>query len=102
MKRLSSLFVFCVILVVIAAGCGTPKANASFNSKNKPLPDYVLNSSAKVKETYIMASNYSNVLSQVPCFCGCAADGHKNNLNCFIDQMGPNNTVEAWDNHGVT
>jgi hypothetical protein len=88
---------------MIAAGCSsTNKANTTLNPKNIPLPDYVLNSSKMVQETYIMASNYPDVLSQVPCFCGCAADGHKSNLNCFVKQMGPNNTVEAWDNHGIT
>jgi hypothetical protein len=102
MKRLSSILIIIVALAVIAAGCGTQKANVTFNKKNQPLPDYVLNSSSKVQETYIMASNYTNVLSQVPCFCGCAADGHKSNLNCFIGKMGPNNTVEAWDQHGIS
>jgi hypothetical protein len=102
MKRFTSIFIIIVALAVIAAGCGTQKANTAFNKKNQPLPDYVLNSSSKVQEAYIMASNYPKVLSQVPCFCGCAADGHKSNLNCFIGKMGPNNTVEAWDQHGIS
>lgn len=102
MKRISSILSIIVALIVIAAGCGSPKANLTFNTKNKPLPDYVLNSSKIVQETYIMASNYPEVISQVPCFCGCAADGHKSNLNCFIQKMGPGNTVEAWDQHGIS
>jgi hypothetical protein len=96
------IFIAIVALTVIVAGCGAPKANLTFNSKNKPLPDYVVNSSKMVKETYTMASNYPEVVGQVPCFCGCEADGHKSNLDCFVKQMGPNNTVEEWDQHGVS
>lgn len=102
MKRFISMFAIMIALMVIISGCGTSKANVTFNKKNQPLPDYVMNSSKMVKETYIMASNYPKVLSQVPCFCGCASDGHKSNLNCFIQQMDGNNAVTAWDPHGVT
>lgn len=102
MKRVTSILIIIIALSVIAAGCGTQKENLTFNKKNKAFPDFVLNSSQKVKETYILASNYPDVLAQVPCFCGCAADGHKSNLNCFVQKMGPGNAVEAWDQHGVT
>ncbi len=101
MKRFTSIMIVILAIVVIAAGCGTKKENLTLNAKHKPLPDYVLNSSAMVKETYIMASNNPEVLAQVPCFCGCVSDGHKSNLNCFIQKMGPNKAVEAWDQHGI-
>lgn len=102
MKRVTSILIIMVALVVFVAACGAPKANVTFNKKNQPLPDYVLNSSQMIQETYTMASNYPEVLAQVPCFCGCEADGHKSNLNCFIQEMGPGNTVEAWDQHGIS
>jgi hypothetical protein len=100
-KRFSTMLIIIAALALIVAGCGSQKANVTFNKKNKPLPDYVLNSSKMVQETYIMASNYPDVLSKVQCFCGCAADGHKSNLNCFVGKMGSNGAVEAWDQHGI-
>lgn len=102
MKRLPLLLVYGIILAMIAAGCSSTKENLTLDKKHKPFPDYVLNSSQKVQETYIMASNYPDVLAQVQCFCGCAADGHKSNLNCFVQDMGPGNAVQAWDPHGIT
>jgi hypothetical protein len=96
------LFTIIIAITVIVAGCGSSKVNVTFNSKHTPLPDYVSNSSKMVKETYIMASNYPEVVGQVPCFCGCEADGHKSNRDCFIQKMGPGNTVEAWDQHGIS
>ena len=102
MKRFAFILITIVALAVIVAGCGTKKENLTLNKKHQPFPNYVLNSSSKVQETYIMASNNPNVLSQVPCFCGCVADGHKSNLNCFVQKMGSNNAIEAWDQHGIT
>lgn len=103
MKRIFSVLFICIGLAIIAAGCGTKKENLTLASKNKPLPDYVLNSSEKVKDTYLLAAKYPSVLASVPCYCGCASEvGHKNNLNCFVDKMGSNNAVQEWDQHGIT
>lgn len=101
MKRFTFILAVIVALALIAAGCGTKKEGLTLDKKNKPLPDYVLNSSEKVQQTYILAAKYPEVLASVPCYCGCAADGHKSNLNCFVDQMGSNNAVEEWDQHGI-
>jgi len=92
----------CIIFVVIAAGCGTKKVDLKLASKHKPLPDYVLNSSQKVKDTYLMAAKFPDVVGAVPCYCGCAADGHKSNLNCYVQKMGANHAVEEWDQHGIS
>lgn len=101
MKRRASILVFIVILSVLMAGCGATKANLTFDSKHESLPDYVLNSSKKVQETYIMASNYLEVIAQVPCFCECSTAGHKSNLDCFVKQIGSDNAVNVWDDHGI-
>jgi hypothetical protein len=104
MKRFVSLLVIGIAAVLLVAGCGSKINNEKWtlDKKHAPLPDYVLNSSEKVQETYIMASKYPDVVASVPCFCGCAADGHKSNMNCFIQKMGSTNAVEAWDPHGIT
>ncbi|MDV2888507.1 PCYCGC motif-containing (lipo)protein, partial [Alkalihalophilus pseudofirmus] len=77
---------------LIVAACSSKKPNVTLDKKHKPLPDYVLNSSEKIQETYIMVSNYPEVVSKVPCYCGCSEqDGHKSNLDCYIDHFGKNN-----------
>ncbi|GHH96953.1 hypothetical protein AM1BK_04960 [Neobacillus kokaensis] len=98
MKRLFSLIIICMTMIHIVAACSSNEANVTLDKKHKPLPDYVLNSSEKIKETYIMVSNYPEVVANVPCYCGCfAQDGHKSNLDCYIDHFGENNAVEEWD-----
>ncbi len=103
MKRITSFLFLFTLIAIVAAGCGSKLDDESWklDKKHEPLPDYVLNTSDKIQETYIMASTYPEVIAQVPCYCGCKADGHKSNLDCFIHNMGPDNSVEEWDSHGI-
>jgi hypothetical protein len=103
MKRIFSLLFLSIVLAVIVAGCGSKlkDVNWTLDKKHQPLADFVLNSSEKVQETYIMASTYPEVVASVPCYCGCAAEGHKSNLDCFVKKMGTDNAVEEWDTHGI-
>jgi hypothetical protein len=103
MKKILSLLFLCTAIGLLIAACGNSKEmNETLDKKHLPLPDYVLNSSDLVQETYAMVSNYPEVVAGVPCYCGCfASDGHKSNLDCFIDQFGENNAVTGWDSMGI-
>jgi hypothetical protein len=103
LKRLTALLLTGIIALSILSGCSSNKEKLSLDSKDKALPDYVLNTSDKIKETYIMAATYPQVLASVPCYCGCGTtDGHKSNLDCFVDQFGDDQNVEEWDSMGVS
>jgi hypothetical protein len=103
MKRITSLLFLFILIAIVAAGCSSKLDDKKWtlDKKHQPLPDYVLNTSEKIQETYIMASTYPEVIAQVPCYCGCEADGHKSNLDCFIKGMGSDNDVVEWDSHGI-
>ncbi|CRK84094.1 putative lipoprotein [Neobacillus massiliamazoniensis] len=103
MKRITSFMLLCLLILVVAAGCSSKKVTWTLDKKHKPLPDYVMNSSEKIQETYIMASKYPDVLAQVPCYCGCGTqDGHNSNMNCYIDKLGENKAVEQWDSMSIS
>jgi len=104
MKRITSLLFLFILLAIVAAGCGSKLDDESWklDKKHQPLPDYVLNSSEIIQETYIMASTYPEVVASVPCYCGCVNDGHKSNLDCFVQSVGEGNAVEQWDSHGIS
>lgn len=98
MKRLTSLLFTGIVSLGILSGCGSDKEELALDPKHKELPDYVMNTSEKIQETYIMAAQYPQVLASVPCYCGCyGEDGHVSNLDCYIDQMGSDNEVVEWD-----
>ncbi|WHY84606.1 PCYCGC motif-containing (lipo)protein [Neobacillus novalis] len=104
MKRITTLLFFCFTVALIVAGCGSKldKEKWALDKKHKSLPDYVLSSSEKVQETYVMAATYPEVIASVPCYCGCSVEGHKSNLDCFVKQVGGENAVTEWDSHGIS
>lgn len=103
MKKLLVLGLMSFLMIGFLTGCGSNKGtDETLDSKHEPLPDFVLNASDQVQEAYVLAAEYPEALSVAPCFCGCyAIDGHKSNLDCFVDSMGSDNAVTGWDTMGV-
>lgn len=104
MKRLAALVLTGILTIGIATGCSSGKEveGLVLDSKHIAMPDYVINSSPIVQETYLMAAKYPEVLASVPCYCNCnASAGHMSNLDCFVKEMGPENSVNEWDSHGI-
>jgi hypothetical protein len=54
-----------------------------------------------IRAAYTFAAEHPEVLSFVPCFCGCEAAGHKGNHDCFVKERAANGDVIAWDEHGT-
>jgi hypothetical protein len=54
-----------------------------------------------VAAAYQFAAEHPEVLSYVPCFCGCEHSGHKGNHDCFVHSRAANGDVIEWDEHGV-
>jgi hypothetical protein len=50
----------------------------------------------KVREAYRFAVANYDLLNQIPCFCGCGAEGHRGNGDCYVDAVRPDGTV-AFD-----
>ena len=58
-------------------------------------------SAAVVTAAYEFAAEHPEVLSYVPCFCGCQRAGHQGNADCFVKSRASNGDVIEWDEHGV-
>jgi hypothetical protein len=54
-----------------------------------------------VRSVFTFAADHPEVLSKVPCFCGCENRGHKNNDDCFVAARDAGGRVTAWEPHGV-
>ncbi len=103
MKRLILLIMMGILSLGLTTGCSSDeKEELVLDSKHSAMPDYVLNSSPIVQETYVMAAQHPDALAAVPCYCNCyESAGHTSNRDCFIKQMGPDNKVAEWDPHGI-
>jgi hypothetical protein len=54
-----------------------------------------------VKAAYKFAAEHPEVMSYVPCFCGCEHMGHRGNEDCFVKARDVNGDVVQWEDHGM-
>jgi len=54
-----------------------------------------------VRAAYVFAAEHPEVLSYVPCFCGCERGGHRGNEDCFVSARDANGDVTEWEPHGL-
>ncbi len=52
------------------------------------------------RATYDFAAQHPEILSYVPCYCGCGTQGHKANDSCFVARRDAKGNVLEWDTHG--
>ena len=66
------------------------------------LPGYPLGRSPQViTAAYKFAAEHPEILTYVPCFCGCERSGHRGNEDCFVKTRGTNGDVVEWEPHGM-
>ena len=54
-----------------------------------------------VRAAYRFAAEHPEILSYVPCFCGCERGGHRGNEDCFVKARNTQGDVTEWDEHGL-
>jgi hypothetical protein len=54
-----------------------------------------------VRSVYVFAARHPEVLSHVPCFCGCESRGHKHNDDCFVSERDAQGRPTKWEPHGI-
>jgi hypothetical protein len=54
-----------------------------------------------ISAAYRFAAEHPEVLSYIPCFCGCERSGHRGNEDCFVRARDVNGDVIEWEDHGM-
>jgi hypothetical protein len=54
-----------------------------------------------VRTVFAFAADHPEVLSKIPCFCGCQSRGHRHNDDCFVTARDASGRVTAWEPHGL-
>lgn len=84
---------------LILAACGGSAIRDSIQlAPESILPPDLRQTPATVREAYRFAVANQEMLSHIPCYCGCGAQGHHSNLDCYMKGTGPDGTVE-FDRH---
>lgn len=86
---------------LMMTGCGSGQAKHELHmAALSEMPVQVQNADMRVQEAYRFAVANPEPLKNVPCFCGCATLGHKNNYDCYIADA-PNNGKIEFDGHAL-
>ena len=54
-----------------------------------------------VEAVFAFAAQHPEVLSRMPCFCGCENRGHRHNDDCFVAARDERGRVTQWEPHGM-
>jgi hypothetical protein len=50
---------------------------------------------------YAFAGSRPDVLTHIPCYCGCKTNGHRSVHHCFVKRRAQNGVVTEWEKHGL-
>ena len=50
-------------------------------------PELIAKAPLQVREAYAYAAPGARLLTYIPCYCGCGASGHKDNLGCYVQRF---------------
>ena len=104
-----------IVAIVLLAGAALPQTPADVPAaaklgphpqENLPalpfMPEPPARSMDVVRASYKFAAEHPEVLSYVPCYCGCERSGHRGNEDCFVTRRDDKNDVVEWEPHGMT
>lgn len=102
-RRQARIVAAAVVALGIVAGVAYQVADHRNRGRAYALaPDSALSpriqqASAEIREAYRFALTNRQVLSHIPCFCGCGAEGHTSNASCYIRAVRADGSVEFDD-----
>ena len=107
MKRRNGLVVLLGLLVsigLISTGCAsTDSQHSTGNLSMAPMADMPADVQAgpvSVQEAYRFAAKNPDVMTQIPCYCGCGAMGHTSNYACYVSGENSDGSL-SFDAHAL-
>lgn len=102
LHRLSLLLIISTLTLSVAlSACSTGAADHAFPMASMAdMPADVQSTSVSVQQAYQFAYANPNVMTQLPCYCGCGAMGHTSNYSCYVSSVDANSTI-TYDSHAL-
>lgn len=100
LKRLGFLLVSLMMLFsgIFNACGGEPTAELKMAPLSQ-LPPELQRAPANVREAYQFALANKEILTKIPCYCGCVDVGHTSNYMCYIQDDSSASGQVVFDNH---
>ena len=96
------LWITILVLSLVTAACSAD-SNRSDSYTLAPLvgmPLEIQNAPEVVHTAYQFAVANPDVLTQLPCYCGCGGMGHTSNYSCYVADKNADGTL-SFDNHAM-
>lgn len=101
--RSTSLILITVIFLAAAVSGCSSAGNLAESLELAPLegmPAEVQEAPATVRQAYQFAAANPEVLSSIPCYCGCGSMGHTSNYACYVSGTDENGST-VFDAHAL-
>ena len=95
------LLILSLVFSGLLSACSTPDAGHSFPMAGMDeMPADVQSAPVTVQQAYQFAVANPDVLTQLPCYCGCGAAGHTSNYDCYVAEQKSDGNYQ-FDNHAL-
>jgi hypothetical protein len=102
--RLLLVFTLLILLCGVLVGCATNSGQNNVMELDMAslaeMPQEVQDAPAVVQQAYQFAAANPELMSQIPCYCGCGAMGHTSNYSCYVAGENPDGTL-SYDPHAL-
>jgi hypothetical protein len=93
-----------ILILLTAAGCGgtgTQGKEADIQMASMAgMPEEVQAAPMTVQQAYQFAAANPDIMSQIPCYCGCGSMGHTSNYACYVAGKNTDGSL-AFDTHAL-
>lgn len=97
------LLTLLALFSLLLSACSSEAAGDSHSLAMAPLhemPAEVQHAPVAVQEAYQFNVSNPDVMTQLPCYCGCGAMGHTSNYACYVSDVAADGKV-TFDTHAL-
>ena len=80
--------------------CSTGTDHAFPMAAMDEMPADVQSAPMTVQQAYQFAFANPDMMTQIPCYCGCGAMGHTSNYSCYVSNVDASGTI-TYDSHAL-
>jgi hypothetical protein len=104
-KYLIPLVLLSLTVLIFASGCGSSGSTSAQTAALhmaplSEMPREIQAAPAAVREAYQFAVANPEVVTELPCYCGCGPIGHKSNYACYVSGVEADGKI-SYDAHAL-
>lgn len=101
-----SRFVLITLIVILALGSLSACSSQTPDVENlamlplQQMPARVQTAAVSVQQAYQFNAANPDLMTQIPCYCGCGGIGHASNYDCYVANVDAEGVI-TYDNHAL-